>query len=81
MGQFTYDDAIKELGVPDRSATLSDGTIVAEWLQARGQAYANGFAFPRSRFQTYDFTQFPDRYLRLVFSPDLQLVKAEKFAR
>lgn len=79
VGHYTYDDAIRELGVPDRYATLSDGSIVAEWLQARGMAYANSYGFYRSR--TIDVTQFPDRYLRLIFSPDLQLQKAEKFAR
>lgn len=78
VGHYTYDDAIKELGVPDRYATLSDGSIVAEWLQGRGRAYANSYP---SRFQTMDIIKFPDSYLRLIFSPDLQLQKAGKFAR
>jgi spermidine/putrescine transport system substrate-binding protein len=33
IGQYTYDEAIAELGVPDRHAQLTDGSIVAEWLQ------------------------------------------------
>ena len=82
VGQYTYDDVIRELGVPDRSATLTDGTVVAEWLHARGQAYATSFGVPRSRIQSYDITQFPDRYLRLTFSPnDFKLQRAEQFAR
>ena len=81
VGQYTYDDAITELGVPDRSATLSDGTLVAEWLTSRGSSYATAHGFHNWRFQTYDISQFPDRYMRLVFSPERTLVRAEKFAR
>jgi len=81
VGQYNYDQAITELGVPDRSATLSDGTIVSEWLRTRGTAYGTSHGFRGSRFQTYDINQFPDRYLRLVFGPDKQLVRSEKFAR
>lgn len=80
-GNYTYDEAITELGVPDRSATLSDGTVVAEWLSVRGGMYGNFYTFPGSRFQSYDINQFPDRYLRLVFGPDKKLLRAEKFAR
>ena len=32
-------EAITELGVPDRSATLTDGTTVAEWLTSRGSTF------------------------------------------
>jgi hypothetical protein len=81
IGAYTYDDAITELGVPDRSATLSDGSLVAEWLQARGQAFATSYGFSHSRFRSYDVTQFPDQYLRLVFAPDHRLRQAETFAR
>jgi hypothetical protein len=80
VGQYTYDDAITELGVPDRSATLTDGTTVAEWLTSRGASYGTSHGFGW-RFQTYDVTQFPDRYLRLVFGPDKRLIRSENFAR
>ena len=81
VGQYSYDDAITELGVPDRSATLSDGTTVAEWLSSRGPAYGTVHGFGGSRTQTYDITQFPDRFLRLVFGPDKKLVRRETYAR
>lgn len=81
VGQYSYDDAITELGVPDRQATLSDGSIVGEWLQRRGGAYGTSHSFRGSRFHTYDISEFPDRYLRLVFGPDQQLARAENFAR
>jgi hypothetical protein len=78
-GHYTYDDAVNELGVPDGTATLSDGTIVAEWLQHRGELYATG---PYSRgFYLQTLNRFPDRFLRLVFGPDRKLVRAEHFAK
>src|SRR5882672_8448767 len=32
IGTFTYDQAVGELGPPDKHATLSDGKTVAEWV-------------------------------------------------
>jgi hypothetical protein len=81
IGQYSYDEAIAELGVPDREATLSDGSIVAEWLQRRGGAYGTTHFSPWYRFHTYDVHEFPDRYLRLMFGPDRQLVRAGNFSR
>ncbi len=81
VGRYNYDDAIRELGVPDRSAMLSDGSTVAEWLRRRGGAYGTVHGFGYSRLDTFDINQFPDSYVRLIFGPDHQLVKAENFAR
>jgi hypothetical protein len=82
IGTYTYDEAVTELGVPDRQATLTDGSIVAEWLTARGGAWGHSHSFGRySRIHTYDIQQMPDRYLRLVFGPDRLLARAGKFAR
>ena len=81
VGNYTFDDAVLELGVPDRQATLTDGTIVGEWLTHRGGAYGHAHSYPRSWFYTYDITEMPDYYLRLVFGPDQKLVRAGKFAR
>jgi hypothetical protein len=78
---YSYDDAISELGVPDRQATLSDGSIVGEWLQYRGGAYGTSHYSRWSRFQSYDVHEFPDRYLRLTFGPDKLLTRAGTFAR
>jgi hypothetical protein len=79
VGHYTYDDAITELGIPERSATLSDGSTVCEWLRYQGSYYATGPYYRGSRF--YNLNRFPDRYLRLVFGPDHQLLRAEKFMR
>lgn len=35
VNQYTYDQAIVELGPPDKTAKLSDGSTVAEWYQRR----------------------------------------------
>jgi hypothetical protein len=32
IGHYTFDDAVKELGLPDRQAKLSTGQLVAEWI-------------------------------------------------
>ena len=81
IGKYTYDQAVEELGVPDRSATLTNGSTVAEWLRMRGATYGSFSRFPGSRLQTYDLNQMPDSYLRLVFGPDGRLVRQENFAR
>jgi hypothetical protein len=35
VGSYTYDQAIVELGPPDKQAKLSDGQTVAEWITRR----------------------------------------------
>lgn len=35
VGSYTYDQAILELGPPDKQAKLSDGQTVAEWITRR----------------------------------------------
>jgi len=32
VGNYTYDQAVQELGPPDKTAKLTDGTTVAEWV-------------------------------------------------
>ena len=89
IGTYSYDEAVLEMGVPERQATLSDGTIVAEWLQYRGTTYVTpsfySYGYPYryrySRFHMYDVDQFPDRYVRLVFDPDGKLNRVEEVAR
>jgi hypothetical protein len=34
VGNYTYDQAVQELGPPDKTAKLTDGTIVSEWITA-----------------------------------------------
>jgi hypothetical protein len=84
IGTYTYDQAILELGPPDKEARLTDGTRVAEWLtfRGRGGGYMSGFAGPVF-YRPYYFygpppfyyaePPSPDRFLRLTFSPDGRL--------
>ena len=32
IGSWTFDDAVREMGPPDRTARLGDGSTVAEWV-------------------------------------------------
>lgn len=81
IGNYTFDHAVEELGVPDRQATLTDGSVVAEWLTRRGGAYGTTYSSRWSRFHTYDVHEFPDSYLRLIFGADGQLRRAGRFSR
>lgn len=36
VGAYTFDQAVVELGPPDKQAKLTDGSVVAEWLTRRG---------------------------------------------
>ena len=80
IGTYTYEQAVVELGPPDKHATLSDGTLVAEWLLHRGytQAYAplhggwHGYGpwFYGPMYPAYiDTYTSPDSFLRLIFDP------------
>ena len=40
VGNYTFDQAVIDLGPPDKQAKLSDGSTVAEWRTSRGQTYA-----------------------------------------
>ena len=42
IGNYTYDQAVAELGPPDKSAKLSDGITVAEWVTGRSASPSFG---------------------------------------
>jgi len=87
MGTYTYDDAVVELGPPDKQEKLTDGTIVAEWLTQRGRtAYVGGggyYGYPGTRgYYGPSYIQgAPDYFIRLTFAPDGKLASWKKFAR
>ena len=87
IGNFTFDQAVIELGPPDKQAKLQDGTVVAEWLDRRGYAYvysSPAWATPYSLggpYATMSSATSPDYYLRLTFSPDGKLKAWKKFAK
>lgn len=80
VGSYTYDQAVLELGPPDKSATLSNGIVVAEWLTQHAQiirAPEPYFLPPGCYFgpltPMYSQTYFPAQYLRLTFDADGKL--------
>jgi hypothetical protein len=80
VGVYTFDQAVLELGPPDKHAKLQDGTIVAEWLTRRGRSYAYA-PFPYSYYSwwhggyypSYIDSYSPDSFLRLTFGPEGRL--------
>jgi hypothetical protein len=90
VGNFTHDQAVIELGPPDRESPLTDGSVVAEWLLARGGSHtyvSPGYEVwtPRGYLPggpTYaDTVALPDYFIRLTFGADGQLRTWKKFAR
>lgn len=94
VGSYTFDNAVRELGPPDRSADLSDGGRVAEWLTRRGNpgspSYAVWPAYRSRRSRSFDplgptwvpaTPPSPDRFLRLTFGADSNLVAWESVNR
>ena len=47
VGNYTYDDAVTQLGPPDKQAKLSGGKTVAEWIKHRegGTNFSIGTGF------------------------------------
>ncbi len=74
VGTYTYDQAVTELGPPDKQAQLSDGQIVAEWITHRngGSSFSVGTGFfgGNTGFGVSQSvgTGYRDRVLRLTFS-------------
>ncbi len=89
VGSYTFDDAVREMGPPERQATLSDGSKVVDWVTDRG--FRNGtfgfgsrFYYP-GRYGYYDpflstqvETRSPDRIVRLTFTADGKLKEAKR---
>ena len=75
VGHYTYDQAVAEMGPPDKQAKLADGTVVAEWLVSRGTTYvygSPGFYGPYYAGSVTAHTT-PSRFLRLTFGANSQL--------
>jgi hypothetical protein len=89
VGQYTFDQAVVELGPPDKQATLSDGTRVADWLTRRGGTrrvavgpyFTPGYSCYDPYYPNYVTHNVPDYLLRLTFDSDGQLLEWKKLAR
>jgi hypothetical protein len=89
IGVFTYDQAVLEFGPPDKSAKLTDGTVVAEWMTRRGYSggsagmyYGYGYPFHYYPWPAYAYeASSPDYYIRLTFGPDGKLQAYKRVVR
>jgi hypothetical protein len=81
IGHYTYDQAVVELGPPDRQARLSDGRNVAEWVV--GHTGSSGVTFGIGSFSRHTGVGVSqtvgsggrDKILRLTFDASNQLVE------
>jgi hypothetical protein len=83
VGTCTFDQAVAELGSPDKQSRLSDGRIVMQWITLHGDngffgggAHANGgfgMAAGQPVAQTYK-----DHVLELTFGADGKLLSVAK---
>lgn len=91
VGILTFDQAVIQLGPPNKQAKLTDGTVVAEWETQRGYAhtsYMGGYYGPRGYYGGYFgyypampvTTYHPTYFLRLTFGPDGKLAAWKRIA-
>ncbi|MDX1950834.1 MAG: hypothetical protein SFY81_01550 [Verrucomicrobiota bacterium] len=75
IGNYTYDQAVLELGPPDKIAELSDGSRVAEWLTYRGRSGSSGggFFYGRRYVHVMPDPGSPDAFIRLSFDKEGRL--------
>src|SRR5215471_21382357 len=77
VGSYSFDQAVAELGPPDKQARLTDGTLVAEWQTQRGYTHTyyqpyygyRGYygGYYRGYYAMPVTTWAPDAFLRLTF--------------
>jgi hypothetical protein len=88
VGNYTYDQAVTELGPPDKNAKLTDGTVVAEWMTRRGCSRGSvgsmyGYGYPYHLYPPYYLAEppSPDYFIRLTFGPDGKLQAYKRVVR
>jgi len=84
IGNYTYDQAVVELGPPDRSTPLSDGKLVADWIRHSNSSVSFGVGAGSWGGSSgggvgVGTTQgYADKILRLTFGADHQLLSWSK---
>lgn len=87
VGNYTYDDAVREYGPPDKHEQLSDGTIVADWVVREGhnvvapQPYLMGPNNMGPAMPAYSSSYVPTYYMRLTFGADQRLQEYKNYYR
>ena len=80
VGTYTYDQAVVELGPPDRSTPLSDGKLVADWIKHSNSSVSFGVGTGYIGSSTAGgvgvgtTTGYGDKILRLTFGADHKLL-------
>ena len=85
VGNYTYDQAVAELGPPDKMAKMTDGNTVADWItRSRGGGFSFGVGTGVSGGhgavgvgQSVS-TGYGDHVLRLIFGSDNRLLSWSK---
>ncbi len=77
VGSYTFDQAVSEMGPPDKDLTVSTGKKIAEWITHRGGGSSTGTGFSGGSTgvgagQTVG-PGYKDTMLRLTFNPDGKL--------
>lgn len=70
VGTFKYDDAVIEMGPPDKEARLTDGTVVTQWLTRKGYSFRTYHLLYGGWIHSTDNPPGPDQFLTLTFGPD-----------
>lgn len=73
VGKYTYDQAVIEMGPPDKSAKLSDGTVVTQWLSRRGSSFRTYHLWYGGWIDSHEGPPSPDQFLTLTFDPESRL--------
>jgi hypothetical protein len=86
VGILTYDQAVLDLGPPDRSSKLEDGTMVADWFHVgSGGGVSVGVGAGVSTLGVYGGPTFSSgestRVLRLTFGPEGKLAGFKTFSQ
>ena len=84
VGTYTFDQAVTELGPPDKQTTLSDGKLVTQWITHRygGSSFSVGTGFYTGPVgvgvgQTTG-SAYPDKILTLTFGTNQVLAAFSK---
>jgi len=78
IGHYAYDDAVQEFGPPESKETLTDGTLVADWMLSSGRIVSSpslGYRHRRHWGSAVDVYETPEAHLVLTFGPDKKLTK------
>ncbi len=85
VGNLTFEQAVTELGPPNKTNSVTDGGLIAQWVTGRttGSAFNAADEASSSPFPSFHSTvaRLPSHVLALEFGPDHKLVQWAKVSR